>query len=275
MAHTSEEVAGLPASGADSSQGIDFAAVSGAAQAGASGVRVPRRLRRLGGRKAVLDVAGLQALQALIESNRRMTQDELVAAFTARRGKAISKPALAKGMKALGYRKTKLRRAPSAPAPQTPPRYSATHRREPTATTYPSTLTDREAAVLEPLLAKTTRRGRPETHSKRLLMNAIFYQLRTGAPWRYLPKDFPHWSAVWSLFRRLRDSGTLERMYDALHQLWRQAAGRAAEPTAGIVDSQTVKTTEKGGPVATTRARKSRAASAIWSSTPSDFPAES
>ena len=201
-----------------------------------------------------------------------MTLDELAAAFTARTGKVVSKATVAKGMKALGYRKVKVEKAPSAPAPQTPPRYTAEHRREPTATTYPSTLTDREWAALEPLLAKKTARGRPATHDKRLLLNAIFYQVRTGGPWRYLPKDFPHWSAVWSLFRRLRDSGKLETMYDTLHELWRDVAGRAGPPTAGIVDSQTVKTTEKGGPAATTRARRSRAASAIWSSTPSDCP---
>ena len=234
------------------------------------------RVRRAGGgRKPVLDEGGLQVLRELIQANGRLTLDELAAAFTERTGKSVSQPTVSKAMKALGFRKVKLQKAPSTPAPQSTPRYGKQHRREPTETTYPSTLTDREWAALEPLLVKKDGRGRPPKHDRRLMLNAIFYQVRTGNQWRYLPKDFPPWTAVWSVFHRMRDSGMLERMYDALHQLWRQVAGRAEVPTAGIVDSQTVKTTEKGGLAATTQARRSRAASGIWLSIPSDFPAKS
>ena len=190
---------------------------------------LPRRLRRLAGRRPILDAAGLHALQDLIESNQRMTLAELAAAFGTRTGKAISIPTLAKGMKALGYAKVRLKKARSEPAPQTAPRSTAEHRREPTATTYPSTLTDREFAVLEPLLAKKTKRGRPPTYDKRMMLNAIFYQVRTGGSWRYLPKDFPHWNTVWTMFRRLRDAGVLERMYDALRAQWRVVSGGQRE----------------------------------------------
>ena len=157
--------------------------------------------------------------------------------------------------------------APSKPAPQSAPRYGPQHRRAQTETTYPSTLTDLEWSVLGPLLVKAERRGRPSTHDKRAFLNAVFYQLRAGNPWRYLPNDFPPWPTVWSFFRRLRDSGGLEPLLDALRDLWRQVAGRSVSPSAGIVDSQTVKTTEKGAFADTTPARRSKDESVTWSST--------
>ena len=253
--------------------GIPHAVVRGWARD--SGL-APRRQRPAGsGRKSVLDETGAVILRELLEANSRMTLDELIAAFAARVGRTVSRPAISKAVKSLGYRKVRLQKAPSKPAPQSPPRYTDQHRREPTATTYPSSLTDREWQALEPFFVKKERRGRPSKLDKRALVDAVFYQVRTGNQWRYLPKDFPPWGAVWSFFRRLRDSGQLDRMYDAVHEVWRQAAGRAEAPTAGIVDSQTVKTTEKGGSAATTPARKRKGASGTWSSISRGFPAQS
>jgi len=240
-----------------------------AAQAGA------RQRKPGGGRKPLLQEADLAVLHELIKASGNSTLSELATGFTERTGKVVSDRTIAKGMKQLGFRKVKRQKAPSTPAPQTPQRYTEAHRREPAATTYPSSLTDREWAVLEPLLAKKDGRGRPPKIDKRRLLDAIFYQVRTGCAWRYMPKDLPHWSAVWSLFRRLRNSGVLEQMYDALHEQWRLVSGRQAEPTAAIVDSQSVKTTEKGGSAAMTRARKSRGASDTSSSIPLDFLAQS
>ncbi len=240
------------------------------------GANEPRRTRRAGGgRKPALNAAELQVLRELVEANGRQTLVELAAALAERTGKSLSKRTLGSCMQLLGFHKVKPQKAPGRPAAQSTPRYAPQHRREPTATAYPSTLTDREWAAIEPLFAKTEKRGAASEHGKRLMMDAVFYQLRTGNQWRYLPKDFPPWTAVWTFFRRLRNSGQLDRMLDALHATYRQAAGRAEEPTAGIVDSQTVKTTEKGGPAATTRARKPRGANGIWLSTPSEFHAQS
>jgi transposase len=88
------------------------------------------------------------------------------------------------------------------------------------------------------------------------MLNAMFYLLRTGSQWRNLPHDFPPHGAVWMQFRRWRESGTLESIHDALHAQVRVQPGREEAPSAAILDSQSVKTTEKGGQKALTRTRK-------------------
>jgi len=99
----------------------------------------------------------------------------------------------------------------------------------------------------------------------REIWNAIFYQARTGCQWRYLPHDLPPHEDVWKHFCRWRDAGVIEAVHDALRVKVRVQAGREPTPSAAIIDSQSVKTPQKGGPTATTKASKSKGASVISS----------
>ncbi|MNL11047.1 hypothetical protein D3C87_1318670 [compost metagenome] len=133
---------------------------------------------------------------------------------------------------------------------------------------YPSDLTDAEWEILEPLVPAAKPGGRPEEWPKREIVNAILYVLRSGCPWRMLPHDFPPYTTVYDYCRAWRDQGLWEKVNTTLSKRLRVMAGRNADPTGGIADSQSAKTTEKGGPAATTAASGYLAGSVTLSSTP-------
>ena len=109
---------------------------------------------------------------------------------------------------------------------------------------YPSDLTDRQWSLIESHF-NTGNYGRSRKHEKRALVNAVFYIIKTGCQWRFLPKEYPPWKTVYSFYMRAKTKGIWEKMMNDLVEKSRIRAGRNPNPSYGLIDSQSVKTTGK------------------------------
>jgi putative transposase len=128
---------------------------------------------------------------------------------------------------------------------------------------YPSDLTDAQWRLIEKRIPPAQPGGRHRSVDVREVMNGILYLVRTGCSWRQLPHDFPPWGTVHYYYWSFRQRGVWQEIHDALRGKVRTADGRKVSPSAAIIDSQSVKTTEKGGHAGTMRARRSMAANGM------------
>ena len=201
------------------------------------------------GRPAKLSNEHRAVLLELVQSKPTATWSELVAAFESRTGVKAHAATLSKSLKAAGVSRSKADVVVQSPSEPRPRRYgyTAAHRQQSAEQTYASSLTDTEWELVADLFEPRNRRGLPPSHSRRSVLDACCYVVRTGCAWRMLPLGFPHWDNVYKTFRRWSAQGKFEAMHDRLRAQWRQREARDAAPTAAVLDAQSTRHSPQGG----------------------------
>ena len=216
--------------------------------------------QRQRGRPPKLPNRRLRVLRTIASEHRSATVDELCRMLADRTGVRITRMTMYRYLararirrQPQNYRSSREKTQGAEPqgggSRAVPVRYGyhPGHRDPGDLTRYPGGLTDTEWDLVADLF-EYKGPGRPPKYPRRQIVDACGYVVRSGCPWRMLPKDFPPWQDVYAHFRRWTDKGLFEAMQDRLRVLWRKRQGRPGEPTAAVVDSQSVKTSAQGGP---------------------------
>ena len=218
-------------------------------------MRPSKRGAKKGGRPPKLTAEQAETLASIVRERPTLSLDDLVHAFRVGTGVTVSGLTAKRYLAAAGIKRERPSRA-RTPRAKTAAQgatakgrygYTQAHRDAGDAARYPCGLTDNEWERARPIFDPPGRPGRKARHPRRRMLDACVYVLRSGCSWRMLPKEFPQWKQVYKTFRRWQAKGLFEKLYDELRALWRTREHRAPEPTAAVLDSQSVKTSPQGG----------------------------
>lgn len=202
------------------------------------------------GRPAKIQADDVQHLAAIVQSDPTATLDEIRREFQRRSGIDVHAQTIVVALRKHGIRRVSSHEAVVIETVAERPRrygYTEAHRRHPPEQIYPSGLTDAEWALVHDLFETPGGRGVPPKVSRRTLVDACCYVVRTGCAWRMLPEPFPRWQNVYRTFRRWGEQGRFEQMHDRLRQQWRERESRHENPTAAVLDSQSTRISPQGG----------------------------
>lgn len=202
-----------------------------------------------GGRPSALNSEHLVVLHEIVAEHAQASLEEIANDLERRCGVRVCTATIRRALRAEGIVRLKAKRRVSPTADKGPKRYgyTAAHRRD-DAPCYSTNLTDAEWDLVADLFERAPgQRGKPARYSRRELVDACSYVLRTGCAWRLLPKSFPPWQAVYKCFTRWVDAGVFEQMQDRLRAQWRSRMGHAETPTAAVIDAQSNRISPQGG----------------------------
>lgn len=201
------------------------------------------------GRKPALGESHISALREITHDQPHATLDEIRRELQRRTDVSVCSATVGAALRKAGIVRLKPQRTPAAVQGGKPSRFGYTdaHRRQDGASGMNTDLTEAEWALVADLFERHGGRGKPAFHSRKHMVDACCYIVRTGCAWRLLPKSFPPWRAVYKAFRGWAAAGTFEAMHDRLRQQWRDRVGRAPEPTAAVIDAQSTRSTAQGG----------------------------
>lgn len=209
-------------------------------------------VRRGRGRPPALDKQCVEQLLRIVQESPSATLEQARLELNARCGIDVCATTVRKSLRIAGVKRVKPPRTPPAQPADGDKRYGykPSHRPEPLAGGYSTSLTDAEWELVADLFERPPGgRGMPARINRRVLLDACSYVVRTGCAWRLLPKSFPPWETVYRAFSRWAAKGTFEQMHDRLRQQWRDRTGRTPTPSAAVLDAQSTRSSPQGGQV--------------------------